>query len=111
MSCPEECFDEGCDEPKGCPNSCEDEDDDKEATQMTCDVLCALSSTAASKKCASASVKSEDSDEYGYECKGNSSKSCPNKQFQLPMFLSSKWILSIPMATSLVISPRNSIDC
>lgn len=57
---------------------------------MTCDVLCSLSSSAAtSQPHASASVKSEDSCEFSHDSsKRRNSKTCASKQFQLPMFLS-----------------------
>jgi hypothetical protein len=94
MTNSEECFlgvhaEEG---PCCSPTSFEHEDD-KEATQMTCDVLCSLSSSAAtSQPHASASVKSEDSCEFSHDSsKRRNSKTCASKQFQLPMFLSSKF--------------------
>jgi hypothetical protein len=62
------------------------EDADQEATQMTCDVLCSLSSLVHQKACerdASSETTSESIKQRG------SGKSCP-KQLQLPMFLSSK---------------------
>jgi hypothetical protein len=59
------------------------DDEDKEATQMTCDVLCSLSSTSPRR----GSEKSESPSFDCYDSKRRSSKTCP-KQLQLPMFLS-----------------------
>ena len=48
-------------------------------TELTCDVLCSLSG-------------SPEDEEQACEKKGKKSKGCP-KQHQLPMFLSSKFLL------------------
>lgn len=63
-----------------------DYDDEKVATQMTCEMLCSLGGS-----CSSPQRGKSDSSTEGSRKK--SGKSCP-KQLQLPMFLSSKLLLN-----------------
>ena len=81
-----------------------DDDDEKAATQMTCDVLCSLSSSYPTPRgggggCGSDSPEEESVNSFmcgggscgsGGEKRKGKSSSCP-KQHQLPMFLSSTY--------------------
>jgi len=70
------------------------QEDDKEATQMTCDVLCSLSNATSTNPGGSAKSESPVSHD-GFPTEGpkrKSNKTCP-KQLQLPMFLSSKSVI------------------
>jgi hypothetical protein len=69
---------------------CHELSDNKDYTQMTCDVLCSLGGSSSLPFADSAA--SDHSDDSGR--KPRQSKSCPRtcpKQLQLPMFLSSKF--------------------
>ena len=80
-----------------------DQEDDKEATKMTCDVLCSLSTATSPIPGGSAKSGSPVSHDscLAEGLKRKSSKTCP-KQLQLPMFLSSKSLIVVGKTSSRI---------